>query len=190
MCGRYDVPLSPRGQAQLDGLRERIAGEAPFAAVYCSTLRRAIGTAAAVPVPRPRLLRSLAEIDCGLLDGTPIEVVKREYAQIWAQNQAENDENFRWPGGESYTRFRRRVLRVVSGIAQAHAGQRVLIVTHAGVINQVLGTIAGQSPARWSNFRPHNASITRVMWDGSSGEVEVFDDYAHISTASTHLSGG
>jgi broad specificity phosphatase PhoE len=73
-----------------------------------------------------------------------------------------------------------RVLRAVNAIARLHPGQRVLVVTHAGVVNQILGTIAGQSAACWENFRPRNASLTEVYWDQSKGEVESFDDARHL----------
>lgn len=190
MCGRHDVPLSPSGLAQVESLRYRLSVEPPFDAVYSSPLRRALQTSAAARNRQPRRLRSLAEICCGRLDGMPIAAVKRNFPDVWARNEAQDDENFCWPGGESYRRFRNRVLRAVMQIARAHAGQRVLMVTHAGVINQVLGTIAGQSAARWSNFRPHNASITRVLWSDSGADVERFDDYVHLSTASTHPHAG
>ena len=71
----------------------------------------------------------------------PISEVQQRYPKLWEENEAQQNENFSWPDGETYRRFRRRVLRVVNAIARRHEGQRVLVVTHAGVINQVLGTL-------------------------------------------------
>lgn len=183
LCGRHDVPCSAVGRQQIGKLRECLASQPAFDAVYSSPLRRALETASAAPpdaYASLRILRSLAEIDCGVLDGSPIGAVQRDYPGLWARNEAQDDENFRWPGGESYRRFRARVLRAVTQIARGHAGGRVLIVTHAGVVNQVLGSIAGQSAARWSSPRPHNASITRVRWAAGVGQVEWFDDCRHL----------
>jgi broad specificity phosphatase PhoE len=183
LCGRHDIPLSSTGRKQVEKLRERLACEPEFDALYSSHLRRAVETASAAPVslqPSLRKLRSLAEINCGALDGLPLEIVQREYSEYWEKNEAQTDEDFCWLGGETYRRFRQRVLRAVWRIARLHSGQRVLIVTHAGVVNQVLGTITGQSAARWHNLRPRNASVTRVLWDGEGGRVECFDDCTHL----------
>jgi broad specificity phosphatase PhoE len=129
---------------------------------------------------RIRVLRSLAEVDCGVLDGLTIESVRRDHAGIWAENEAQSNDDFRWPGGETYKEFRRRVVRAVRAIARKHPGERVILITHAGVINQILGTIAGQSAARWENFRPGNATITEVIWKGDTGHVVAFDDRSHL----------
>jgi broad specificity phosphatase PhoE len=78
-------------------------------------------------------------------------------------------------------------MRTIAAIASAHAGQRVLIVTHAGVINQVLGSIVGQSAACWHNFRPDNASLTCVRWErGAGGVIECYNDRVHLTEQSTH----
>jgi broad specificity phosphatase PhoE len=92
----------------------------------------------------------------------------------------QTDDEFCWPGGESYAYFRRRVLRAVHAIARRQANQRVVIVTHAGVVNQVLGWMHGQKAGRWENFRPGNASITTILKEGSSWRLETFDDRTHL----------
>jgi broad specificity phosphatase PhoE len=182
LCGSYDAPVSSAGRAEIERLSARLASD-PATALYSSSLQRAILTADAAPPAlraRMRVLRSLAEVNCGLLDGLAIESVRRDHAAIWAENEAQTNPDFRWPGGETYKHFRRRVLRTVRAIARKHPGERVLVVTHAGVINQILGTIAAQSAARWENFRPGNATITEVIWKGDTGRVAAFDDRSHL----------
>jgi broad specificity phosphatase PhoE len=161
-------------------LRERLLQEPPVSALYSSPLQRALETARAVPVEPLRVLASFAEISCGELEGHPIEEVQKQYPEHWRRNEAQLDESFCWPGGESYRRFRRRVLRAVRIMACKHPGQRIAIVTHAGVINQIAGYLRGQSAARWENFRPHNASLTQVEWYGDTGRLIRFDDCTHL----------
>jgi broad specificity phosphatase PhoE len=183
LCGLYDAPVSAAGRAQIDHLRRRLEPEG-FAAGYSSPLRRAVETAAAAPASlqgRVRLLQSLAEIHCGAFEGLPLDRLRAEHPDLWRSNESQSDEDFRWPGGESYRRFRRRVLRMIRAIAARHAGGRVLIFTHAGVVNQILGSVAGQSAARWSTFRPANTALTGVLWSGNAGEVIRFDDRSHLS---------
>jgi broad specificity phosphatase PhoE len=182
LCGSHDAPLSARGQKEVEQLRRALAG-VDAAALYSSPLSRAVHTAAAAPghlLRSMRLLKSLAEIHCGVVEGMAIADVKQLFANAWRVNESQADEEFRWPGGESYRRFRRRSLRVIRAIARVHAGQTVLIVTHAGVVNQVVGSLHGQSAARWENFRPGNASITDILWSGASGRVICFDDRSHF----------
>jgi broad specificity phosphatase PhoE len=166
-------------------LRRRLLAEGQLDGLYVSSLKRAIETARAAPehlLGRARILKSLSEIDCGIVDGLPIVDVRQHYPEFWLENEAQVSQDFSWPGGETYRTFRRRVLRVVNAIARIHAGKRVLVVTHAGVINQVLGSITGQSAARWESPRPRHASITRVTWGAGGGFVSCFDDCTHLET--------
>lgn len=185
LCGSHDAPLSARGEQEVERLRRRLAAM-HAAALYSSPLARAVHTAAAAPGPlvrRMRLLQSVAEIHCGIVEGMPIADVKQQFPDAWRSNESQVDEDFCWPGGESYRRFRRRVLRAMRGIARMHPGESVLVVTHAGVVNQVLGALHGQCAARWENFRPGNASITELTWSGDSGRVVCFDDRSHLQQA-------
>jgi hypothetical protein len=67
-------------------------------------------------------------------------------------------------------------------VAALYAGSTVVIVTHAGVITQVLGALAGESAARWDVFRPDNASLTVVRWAGDGGVVIRFNDRRHLDS--------
>jgi broad specificity phosphatase PhoE len=167
MCGQLDVPLTLRGQRDAQRLRTAAVGLGRVDAIYTSTLRRAIETAR--PLARhlrlePRAWRSLCEISCGLLEGVSLARVKAEHANLWHANLAQDDDNFAWHGGETYRRFRARVLRAVGTIARMHRGGRVIVVTHAGVISQVLGVLNGVPPACWEPYRPATASLTEVWW--------------------------
>jgi broad specificity phosphatase PhoE len=180
MSGWADVPLSPLGRWEAHALRRRIAG-ASFLAVYTSPLQRASETAR-IAAPGRSIIAcdDLREIHCGEPDGLPIAEVKGRYAELWRANLRQDDEDFRWPGGESYRELRARCAAAVRRIAAAHPGGRVLVFTHAGFISQVLGAIHGMSPARWESFRPSNGSITVVDWEGDGGALVQFDDHDHL----------
>jgi broad specificity phosphatase PhoE len=183
LCGSFDAPLSAAGQLQVERVRRRLQTEPPIDRLYSSPLRRSLATAEAAPdslLHSLCLLKALAEIDCGAVEGMPLDDVQQRYPEYWRRNEAQEDEMFCWPGGETYGEFRTRVRRAITSIAQLHLGRRVLIVTHAGVINQVLGTISGQSAACWKNFRPGYASLTQVAWENGHGSIERFDDCSHL----------
>lgn len=183
MSGWTDTPLDAQGRREADALRRRLAAGPACDSVYASPLARAVETARIVAGAwgPARLLDGLREIHCGDVDGMPLGEVESRYPAHWRANLRQDDDGFRWPGGESYREFRARCLATVRAIASAHAGQRVMVVTHAGVINQVLGAIHGIPPARWEPYRPGNASLTSVTWHRDQGALLRFDDREHLA---------
>lgn len=180
MCGWLDLPLTAIGEQQAAALAHRVEAEV----VYTSPLRRARDTARRCAENAAlRAEPGLREIGCGRLEGVPLRVVERDYPEAWARNAAQIDDDFRWPGGESYAELRRRALASIDAIAARHGAARVAVVTHAGVITQLLGHLRGERPARWAAFRVGNASITEVAWARGHGEVRAFDVRAHLPPA-------
>lgn len=174
LCGWFDVPLSAKGRAQLLTLRERPFGLDAPEALYSSTLTRARDVAAVLADVwrlQDHALDSLREIHCGRLDGMPIHDITCQYPELWARNHAQLDDDFRWPEGESYREFRQRVFAALSGIASRHAGRRVAVVTHAGVVAQVVGAIKGRPPAVWEPDRPAPLTATEVTWSNGGPEA-------------------
>lgn len=201
MSGWTDTPLSGRGRRQVACLARRLSSE-PASVLYSSPLLRALETArpaAEAAGAELRLEPDLREIHCGEVDGWPVEDVRRKYPQLWEANLRQDDEGFRWPGGESYRELRERSLGALRRIAAAHPGERVLVVTHAGVISQAVGCLRGVGPACWERFRPDNGSLTELDWEGETGRVVSYDDRGHLveelveepgPPASTHPRGG
>lgn len=165
MAGWCDIPLSATGEAQLAAVDpETFDGAASV--VYTSTSPRARRTAEAAAAGRRVIpLRSLREIGCGTVEGWLVIDVARRFPELWQRHLAQDDPDFRWPGGESYGHFRQRVLRAVRAIGRRHPGQRVVVVTHAGAIGQIVGSIRGTTPAAWEPYRPPNCSVTTIECD-------------------------
>jgi broad specificity phosphatase PhoE len=183
LCGWFDPPLSRRGWAQVHSLCARLERAPAPTALYTSPLCRALSMARVIGsrvglVPRP--LGLVREIHCGRLEGMLLRDVQGRYPFHWATNLRQADDGFHWPGGESYRDFRRRVLSAVDFIAARHPGQRVIVVTHAGVIGQIVGALNGTRAACWEAFRPDNASLSVVEWADGTGKVRTFDDHDHL----------
>lgn len=166
MAGWCDIPLSATGEAQLAAVDPDVFDGAA-SVVYSSTSPRARRTAEAVAAGRRVTpLRSLREIGCGTVEGWLVMDVARRFPELWQRHLAQDDPGFRWPGGESYRQFRARVLRAARAIARRHPGERVIVVTHAGVVGQIVGSIDGTTPAAWEAHRPPNCSVTTVQCAG------------------------
>jgi alpha-ribazole phosphatase/probable phosphoglycerate mutase len=186
LSGVTDLPLTDLGHQQALAVARSGAVRDADPVMYASTLQRARVTAGCIARASRRQVvcrRALQEIDCGQLDGIPIDVVRTEFAGVWAASQSQADDTFRWPGGESYADVRERSVCSIAEIASSHPGARVLVVTHAGVITQLIGHILGTPPAHWSAFRPGNASITEIDWDASGGRLVSFDCREHLPPA-------
>jgi broad specificity phosphatase PhoE len=108
------------------------------------------------------------EIHCGTVEGTPLAQLQHDLPEYWTRNEAQTDESFAWPGGESYAQFRSRILNGLQTTAAAHGGQRVVIVTHAGVISQVMGVIRKRPASVWSADRPDPLTMTEVIWNNDA----------------------
>jgi broad specificity phosphatase PhoE len=183
MMGWTDLPLTARGETEAEAVRDWLLQEPPVTALYTSSLTRARQTAAklARAVDRPAIVMDeLREINCGELDGWRVSQVQRLHPDFWQRNLDQKDEQFRWPGGESYRELRLRSFRAISGISAAHPGGRVVIVTHTGVIAQLVGAIHGIQPARWSEFRPGSASITEIECRDHRLRLVRFDVRTHL----------
>ena len=183
--GRTDSPLSSRGEQEARLLRGHLGAGPPFSAIYASPLRRARETAAPLSTSGLgclQLCADLQEIDCGTLDGMPLDDVRGRYPELWAANLRQADEQFRWPGGESYREFRERCLAIAAELAARHRG-RIALVTHAGVVSQVIGALTGLSPARWEVFRPGHTALTEIEWGTRGARVLSFDARPHLQPA-------
>lgn len=180
LCGSFDVPLSSIGRAEVQAIALRAAGTPAPDALVTSTLRRAREVADVLAgawglVPRPA--QWAREIHCGDVEGFPLDQLQHAYAEHWTRNNAQVDDSFAWPNGETYAAFRARVLQGLRTAAAAQVGGRLVVVTHAGVISQVLGVIRGRPAAAWMPDRPGLLTATEILWqDGAPRRVLRYDD--------------
>jgi broad specificity phosphatase PhoE len=125
----------------------------------------------------PQAIDWAREIDCGEFEGMPIEQRQRDFPDLWIRNKVQAEDTFAWPGGESYAQFRARVLAGLAAVANTCRSGRVVVVTHAGVISQVVGTVKGRPACVWEPDRPRPLTATEVLWEnGGPQAVLSFSD--------------
>jgi broad specificity phosphatase PhoE len=120
--GHADPPLNEAGRGQAHELARRLAN-VEYDAVYTSDLRRAAETAEIIVAGRDVPLTEdpgLREIDVGSWSGLTRAEIEARFP-----GSAGHD-------GESDEAHLARVRRTVVRIADAHPGERVLIVSHGG----------------------------------------------------------
>lgn len=180
LCGSFDLPLSQGGREALQTLVRRSAVRPAPDALFTSPLRRARDVAAALGrawMLEPRPAAWAREIHCGELEGLPLDDVRRRFPELWARNEAQADDAFAWPGGERYDDFRARIIEGLRAVVDMHPGGRLAVVTHAGVISQVLGVIRSRPAAAWAPDRPQPLTATEISWhNGAPGTVLSYND--------------
>jgi broad specificity phosphatase PhoE len=176
-----DPPLTERGRLQAIRLAQRLR-DMQIDAIYSSTMGRAIETANIVagakdlPVLRTPQLREVAISPRVLSNGT-----KEDPKKLASEVLVRFLNNPRWDaieGLEPSRPFRHRVVQAVDDIVRRHPGGRVLVVTHAGVINAYLSMIL--DIPRDMFFLPEHASISVLRVLREFHAVQNLNDYSHL----------
>ncbi len=108
---------------------------------YTSPLGRAHTTALIIskylPGVKVRVHKGLRERSFGCLEGLDASTAQGQFPEASARNQSREDD-YVPPGGESRRDARTRALATLQDIAQKHAGERVLIITHSALLSTLL----------------------------------------------------
>ncbi|MFA1545822.1 histidine phosphatase family protein [Actinomadura chokoriensis] len=177
--GHADPELAPEGREQAERVADRLAEE-ELDAIYVTSLRRTAETAA--PLARrlglePRVEVGLREVHLGEWEGGLFRRKVAENDPVAQRMFAEE----RWdviPGAEGGAEFAARVEESLTRLAAAHAGGRVAVFTHGGVIAQALAAASGARP--FAFLAPDNASISRLVRLGELTSVRGFNDVSHL----------
>jgi probable phosphoglycerate mutase len=179
--GQIDVPLNEAGHLQAARLAERLAAERADVLV-CSDLLRARQTAE--PLADAWAMEAAAdaglrEQSFGVLDGLDVPTIKQRHPDLWAL-WLEQRADFQLPGGESLQQFHRRVLSATGALAERHAGARIAVVTHGGVLDMLWRTAKALPLDGLRACEIPNAGINRLAWRGSRWTIERWADAEHL----------
>jgi probable phosphoglycerate mutase len=181
--GQIDVPLNATGHEQAGRLAERLLAE-PIDLLISSDLQRAQQTAAPLASRRAQpvsgLHAGLREQSFGLLEGLDAPTIREQHPALWAQwLRFDADESA--PGGESTRQFHARVLAAVRELAEAHAGRRVALVTHGGVLDMLWRTVHGLPLSGGRECAIPNTGINRLRWQAGTLEIVHWADDGHLA---------
>lgn len=170
LLGRTDPALSEKGWLQC---RTALA-EQQFEHIFSSPLKRCREFAESVAQAsgqRLQIEQAFIELDFGDWDGKGFE-------QLWQEDReafcAYRDDPFlnSPPNGESTAALLERITSRTLQLAKQHAGQRLLVVTHAGVIRALLLYLLNDNPQGC-------AHLTRVdVRHAAQLRISVYEDDA------------
>ncbi len=179
--GQLDVPLDDTGRWQAQRLGQVLAGEG-IAAIYCSDLKRAHATAAALALATGAPLHTdvrLRERGFGVFEGhTYAEVEQRWPVEMarWRRREPGAGPE----GGEALEPFYARCVSAALEHAAAHPGQAIALVAHGGVLDCLYRAAVGvalQAPRSW---HIGNAAVNRLLFNGERLSLVGWSDEGHL----------
>ncbi|MGH9227590.1 MAG: histidine phosphatase family protein [Acidimicrobiales bacterium] len=182
--GHGDPPLDPVGRDQAERVAHRLARE-PITAIYVSTLRRTAETAAPLAARlalEPRVEPDLREVYLGEWEGGVFRKHVAEGHPLARRMHAEQ----RWdviPGAEPGDAFAARVRGAIGRIAAAHPDETVAVVSHGGVIGQVLADASGSRGFAFTGS--DNAAVSQLVVTDDRWVIRRYNDTAHLGLAFT-----
>ena len=166
--GHSNVPLSEEGHRQADLLGRYAVTLPPPDLLYSSDLARARETAeylARVWNLPLNLTSELRERGFGDYEGRDWDEVQAELHQQ-AITAELDDQRFCPPGGESRELVEKRLLQFMGRLLKQHQGQRVWVVSHRGIIRNVLRRLVRNDADHLSSgFHIPNTSISTLRLD-------------------------
>ncbi len=179
--GQGDSPLTAAGLEQADAIARRLADE-HFDVLVSSDLGRAaetarrIGERCGIPVVTDARLR---ERNFGVGEGLSYDEIGARYPGAFSR-AGEIDPDVAIPEGESRREFHERVTAAFADLAREHAGQRVAVVCHGGVLSSMYRFIHGIPIGAPHQVAITNASYNAFAANGEEGTLETWDDTGHL----------
>jgi broad specificity phosphatase PhoE len=177
--GTLDEPLTDLGRVQAEAVARRFAG-APVAAVYASTLSRAIDTA------RPLAMAHLVDV-------TQVEdLCERCFGE--AQGLAWSEIQARWkiaeytdfhlvPGVERTEVMRERAWRATAEVLDRHTDSLAICFSHGGTIGQIIARLLGMPDGVRPGVRIANGSVTTIEGTSAAPVLVGMNDVCHLPSA-------
>ena len=185
MQGHIDIPLNTEGLRQARALGAALASE-KLDAIYSSDLQRARVTAQAVADVHQMAVvidEQLRERCYGVFEGLMYKEVAQQFPQEFALWQA-RDLHARFPSGERAAEtlhdFHQRSVHAVTNIVKNNAAQRMLILTHGGVLDCLYREAMGMPVDAKREFGIINAAINRLHWNGEKFTLLQWADAQHL----------
>ncbi len=180
--GQIDVPLNDIGQDQARRLAAHLHDEA-IDVLVCSDLQRARATAE--PLASSRGLTVLTqplwrEQGFGVLEGLDVATIQSRHADLWSR-WVQHQADYALPqGGESNTMFHGRVLQALQALLAEHAGRRVAVVTHGGVLDMLWRTAQRLPLHGPRECDIPNTGINRLRWVDDHLQIDRWAEADHL----------
>jgi broad specificity phosphatase PhoE len=168
------LTLSENGIRQAQAVAKALTAE-QLAAIYTSPRQRCQQAAQILAVGRSCPLEpmdALRELDFGEFEGRSYDEIAALYPDLY-RDWMERPTEIRFPGGESFSEMRVRVIDAARDLRLRHSGQSIALVTHGGVIRIILAEALGMDPANIFRIGQSYGGIGRIRYFGEVPSIEL-----------------
>jgi alpha-ribazole phosphatase len=192
ICGVQDPELSEKGWSQLTNQMDSLLGrDRPNQArqwdVCVSSPRircAAFGSHVSQQLNIELVIKdALSEIDFGEWEGLTGAQVEASYPGQW-QQWLDNPDDPAPHGGEAYGLFQQRILDGWSQLISQYQGQRILLLSHSGVMRAILASVLGLDSTGLFRFNVPQACHSQVSVYHLLGKPDWFQLDQHNSNCS------
>ena len=161
--GQTDIDLNKNGRDEAKKAAD-LFQEIALDQIYSSDLKRAKNTAQIIARKKNLKVREnkqLQEIGFGDWEGLSFVEIKNQYpaqAASWQQDPIHNSP----PAGEKLLDFKARIKNSFAEIINKEQGNKILVVTHGGVIKVYLTEILSLKVEKFWQFQIDNCSLTEL----------------------------
>ena len=166
MQGHSNSDLSSVGQAQIQALGQWMKN-VPFDHIYSSDSLRAKQTAEAITQFSGHELKidlRLREKNLGVFEGLTSEEARKLHPEVFSLFKTAGSK-YVIDEGESTQQLLERALEFIEEIRLRHPEQRVVMVTHGGVVRVLMKHTLGLSIDARTSFLIKNTGIFRLVWN-------------------------
>lgn len=180
--GHADAPLTDRGEAQARALGERFRGQI-FDVCYTSDLGRAVRTTELILGPSGMQFETderLRERDLGVIQGLTTKEMLKRCPEVYEAFRIKGPD-YLVPEGESFRQFHERCVEALEDFASRHQGERVLLVTHGGVLGAIFRYVAQVPLEAPRGYVLLNCSVNVVDKLGDTWNLSHWGDVSHLN---------
>jgi broad specificity phosphatase PhoE len=179
--GSRDIPLTEAGRRQCAAVARALAG-AGVAAVYASPLERARASAEVIAEPHGlpvRIAPAFSEMAFGPWEGLTGQEVRERFPEAWEQWRSA-PHLCSMSGGDTLADVAKRVEAGVEALRETHAGQTVVLVSHAIVTRVLVLAALGLGLDRLWTVDAAPAGITEIEYEPDWATVHRMNTVAHL----------
>ena len=176
MQGWKDTPLNDVGRTQAYQLIPFFESQS-IDVIYASDLSRAYETARIISQAIHKEVfvdKQLREMYLGFWEGRSWQEIEAEFAYFLSK--PENEKNaLNIHEGESYIEFQLRAISVFKKIIKQHLNKNVMIVTHGGVIREIIGHIMNINQGQKDAIPIRNCSVSMIEYIKEKDQYQIID---------------
>ena len=189
--GHTDLDLTDLGLKQAEKTAEALS-DVDFAAIYSSDLIRAVHTAEPNAIKRGLKVNksdSFRELYFGDWENASVLYLKEQHHVDFMIGWRQNFGTFTAPNGESVVNMAERMAESLINIASLHAGENILVASHAAAIRALWGKISGLEPHEWADAYPFptNASYSILECENGALKPVSYSNDEHLGELVTFI---